>query len=108
MTRNFGWRFQDMGRRIERAFNLAELLLALFSEAPSAEEETARLFFVLNVADSTITFRQRYLFAPVLQLILDLLVVDEFQPAWHRLPVRHHLGSPVGAAPGDTALAAHR
>jgi uncharacterized circularly permuted ATP-grasp superfamily protein/uncharacterized alpha-E superfamily protein len=80
MTRNFGWRFQDMGRRIERAFNLAELLLALFSEAPSAEEETARLFFVLNVADSTITFRQRYLFAPVLQLILDLLVVDESNP----------------------------
>ncbi len=80
MTRNFGWRFQDMGRRIERAFNLAELLLALFSEAPSTEEETARLFFVLNVADSIITFRQRYLFAPVLPLILDLLVVDESNP----------------------------
>ena len=80
MTRNYGWRFQDMGRRIERAFNLAELLLALFREAPSDEEETARLFFVLNVADSIITFRQRYLFAPILPLILDLLVVDESNP----------------------------
>ncbi len=80
MTRNFGWRFQDMGRRMERAFNLAELLLALFRERPSAEEETARLFFMLNVADSVITFRQRYLFAPVLPLILDLLVVDESNP----------------------------
>ncbi len=80
MTRNYGWRFQDMGRRIERAFNLAELLLALFREAPSEEEETARLFFVLNVADSIITFRQRYLFAPVLSLILDLLMVDESNP----------------------------
>ncbi|MBI4725133.1 MAG: circularly permuted type 2 ATP-grasp protein [Rhodomicrobium sp.] len=57
MTRNYGWRFQDIGRRIERAFNLAELLLALFGEAPRDDEETARLFFVLNVADSTITFR---------------------------------------------------
>ncbi len=80
MTRNFGWRFLDMGRRIERTFNLAELLLALFWERPSTEEETARLFFMLSVADSTITFRQRYLFAPVLPLILDLLAVDESNP----------------------------
>ncbi len=80
MTRNYGWRFQDMGRRIERAFNLAGLLLALFAEAPRDDEETARLFFVLNVADSIITFRQRYLFAPVLSLILDLLMVDESNP----------------------------
>ena len=108
MTRNYGWRFQDMGLRIERAFNLAELLLALFREAPSDEEETARLFFVLNVADSIITFRQRYLFAPILPLILDLLVVDEFEPARHRLPACDHRGPPVGAAPGDGALAAHR
>ena len=80
MTRNYGWRFQDMGRRLERAFNLAELLLVLFGEARREDEETARLFFVLNVADSTITFRQRYLFAPVLSLVLDLLMVDESNP----------------------------
>jgi uncharacterized circularly permuted ATP-grasp superfamily protein/uncharacterized alpha-E superfamily protein len=80
MTRNYGWRFQDMGRRLERAFNLAELLLALFGEARREDEETARLFFVLNVADSTITFRQRYLFAPILSLVLDLLMVDESNP----------------------------
>ncbi len=80
MTRNYGWRFQDMGRRLERAFNLAELLLVLFGEARKEDEETARLFFVLNVADSTITFRQRYLFAPILSLVLDLLMVDESNP----------------------------
>ena len=79
MTRNYGWRFQDMGRRIERALNVAELLLALFGE-DGGDEETARLFFVLNVADSIITFRQRYLFAPVLALVLDLLILDEANP----------------------------
>jgi uncharacterized circularly permuted ATP-grasp superfamily protein/uncharacterized alpha-E superfamily protein len=79
MTRNYGWRFQDMGRRIERALNVAELLLTLFGEHDE-EEETARLFFVLNAADSIITFRQRYLFAPVLPLVLDLLMVDESNP----------------------------
>ncbi|WP_162173167.1 alpha-E domain-containing protein, partial [Rhodomicrobium udaipurense] len=35
---------------------------------------------VLNVADSTIPFRQRYLFAPILSLVLDLLMVDEANP----------------------------
>jgi uncharacterized alpha-E superfamily protein len=80
MTRNYGWHFQDMGRRLERAFNLAELLLALFGSAKREEEETAYLFFVLNVADSIITFRQRYLFAPILSLVLDLLMVDESNP----------------------------
>jgi uncharacterized circularly permuted ATP-grasp superfamily protein/uncharacterized alpha-E superfamily protein len=80
MTRNYGWRFQDIGRRVERAINLSELLLRLFGEMPRDDEETARLFFVLNVADSTITFRQRYLFAPILSLVLDLLMVDESNP----------------------------
>ncbi len=80
MTRNYGWRFQDMGRRLERALNLAELLLSLFGELRREDEETARLFFMLNVADSTITFRQRYLFAPILSLVLDLLMVDESNP----------------------------
>jgi uncharacterized alpha-E superfamily protein len=69
-----------MGRRLERAYNLAELLLALFGTTKREEEETAYLFFVLNVADSTITFRQRYLFAPILSLVLDLLMVDESNP----------------------------
>ena len=80
MTRNYGWHFQDMGRRLERAFNLSELLLALFGSVKREEEETAYLFFVLNVADSIITFRQRYLFAPILSLVLDLLMVDESNP----------------------------
>ena len=79
MTRNYGWRFLDMGRRIERALNVAELLLTLFGDCVE-DEEPARLFFVLNVADSIITFRQRYLFAPVLPLVLDLLMLDESNP----------------------------
>ena len=34
MTRNFGWSFLDMGRRIERAQNLAEAILTLFIPLP--------------------------------------------------------------------------
>jgi uncharacterized circularly permuted ATP-grasp superfamily protein/uncharacterized alpha-E superfamily protein len=94
MTRNYGWRFLDMGRRIERAFNLAEVMLTLFGDEKPDEDETARLFFLLNVADSTITFRQRYLFAPVLSLVVDLLVMDESNPrgiAYQLATVASHL-----------------
>jgi uncharacterized circularly permuted ATP-grasp superfamily protein/uncharacterized alpha-E superfamily protein len=102
MTRNYGWRFQDMGRRLERALNLTELLLALFGEARREDEETARLFFVLNVADSTITFRQRYLFAPILSLVLDLLMVDESNPrgiGFQLVAISEHLAALPQASP---------
>lgn len=106
MTKNYGWRFQDMGRRLERASNLAELLLALFGETRSEEEETGRLFFVLNVADSTITFRQRYLFAPILSLVLDLLMVDETNPRGIGYQL-HAISEHLKALPQASKNAAH-
>ena len=81
MTRNYGWRFMDMGRRIERAYNLAELISVLFrtpNEDPTREAED--LLFVLELADSYITYRSRYRFAPALPLVLDLLLIDETNP----------------------------
>ncbi|MDX2264041.1 MAG: circularly permuted type 2 ATP-grasp protein [Hyphomicrobiales bacterium] len=80
MTRNHGWRFLDIGRRLERASNLSELLLALFGQAHDDDSETSGLLFTLEAADSIITFRSRYLFAPVLALVLDLLLLDETNP----------------------------
>ncbi len=80
MTRNPGWRFLDIGRRLERAARLSELLLALFGEAQDDDSETSGLLFTLEAADSIITFRSRYLFAPVLSLVLDLLLLDEANP----------------------------
>jgi uncharacterized circularly permuted ATP-grasp superfamily protein/uncharacterized alpha-E superfamily protein len=106
MTRNYGWRFQDMGRRIERALNLSELLLKLFGEAPRDDEETARLFFVLNSADSTITFRQRYLFAPILSLVLDLLMVDESNPRGIGFQLRT-ISEHLAALPQSSQYAPH-
>ena len=40
MTRNFGWSFLDMGRRLSRAHNLAELLLGIFGKARAGDDET--------------------------------------------------------------------
>jgi uncharacterized circularly permuted ATP-grasp superfamily protein/uncharacterized alpha-E superfamily protein len=79
MTRNFGWSFLDMGRRLSRAFNLSELLLAVFRRK-EREDETGSLLFVLELGDSFITYRSRYRQAPMLALVLDLLMMDETNP----------------------------
>jgi uncharacterized circularly permuted ATP-grasp superfamily protein/uncharacterized alpha-E superfamily protein len=80
MTRNYGWNFLEIGRRMERAANLSQLLKALFGERQDEASEAASLTFALEVADSILTYRSRYLFAPSLPLVLDLLLADETNP----------------------------
>lgn len=80
MTRNYGWRFLEIGRRLERAVNLCEVLHTLFAQQAEEENEASRLFFVLKLADSLITYRSRYRFAPDLSLVFDLLIIDESNP----------------------------
>lgn len=80
MTRNFGWSFLDMGRRLKRAENLAELLLAAFGKRTPGEEDSGRYLFVLELSDSFITYRSRYRLKPLLAPLLELLVLDETNP----------------------------
>lgn len=80
MTRNFGWSFLDMGRRLSRALNLSEMLFAVFGTASSEDDEIGSLQFVLELADSFITYRSRYRLSPMLPLVLDLLLMDESNP----------------------------
>jgi uncharacterized circularly permuted ATP-grasp superfamily protein/uncharacterized alpha-E superfamily protein len=80
MTRNFGWSFLDMGRRLCRALNLAEALLGLFGKVRAGDDESGSLLFALELADSFITYRSRYRLAPMLPLVLDLLLLDESNP----------------------------
>ena len=80
MTRNHGWSFLDMGRRIARAYNLADMLASAFSAPPAVQDDAASLLFVLELADSFITYRSRYRLDPALPLVLDLLIIDETNP----------------------------
>jgi len=78
MTRGHGWRFLDMGRRLERALQLVSLLRAAF--ASGAEREGALLETLLAVADSSITYRRRYLAGLHPAAVADLLLVDDSNP----------------------------
>jgi uncharacterized alpha-E superfamily protein len=78
MTRNHGWRFLDMGRRLERAQHLIDLLHSLL--ARGNPEEDGSLVLMLELADSVMTYRSRYLTTPMLPPVIDLLLLDETNP----------------------------
>nr|WP_321524161.1 circularly permuted type 2 ATP-grasp protein [uncultured Cohaesibacter sp.] len=80
MTRNYGWRFLDIGRRIERAENLSGLLNRLIFAPGMSWDAPRRLMFILEVADSFITYRSRYRITPTLSAVVDLLLLDETNP----------------------------
>jgi uncharacterized circularly permuted ATP-grasp superfamily protein/uncharacterized alpha-E superfamily protein len=73
MTRGHGWRFLDVGRRLERSLNLTSLLRRAVAVQPSP---TAMLEPLLEIADSVMTYRRRYYARPQLPLVLDLLLAD--------------------------------
>jgi len=78
MTRTFAWRFLDIGRRIERAQQTAFMLEAMIGQKNETESEL--LGQVLELADSTMTYRSRYMASPRAALVIDLLVLDETNP----------------------------
>src|SRR3984893_5806380 len=78
MTRGDGWRFLDIGRRMERALRMADLLR--YSLAGETPPDVGVLEAVLEIADSSITYRSRYLTSLQTDLVLDLLLVDEANP----------------------------
>lgn len=78
MTRGFAWRFLDMGRRLERAISLVNLLRAAFETAD--ERETPLAEAVLDVADSGMTYRRRYPTSLQVAPVVDLLLADDTNP----------------------------
>ncbi len=78
MTRSQGWRFLDLGQRLERALTLSGFLMETLSSADA--EHPSVLESVLEVADSTITYRSRYNLLPNLVAVYDLVLLDETNP----------------------------
>lgn len=78
LTHGPGFRFLDMGRRIERMHQVARLLRTLL--VPAGAEDGRTLEALLEIADSIITYRTRYLGAIEPAPVLDLLLTDEINP----------------------------
>lgn len=78
MTRTAGWRFLDMGRKLERALHTIKLLRSTLSDVSNPEGPL--LEAVLQVADSAMTYRRRYQGSVQTAAVLDLLLADETNP----------------------------
>jgi uncharacterized circularly permuted ATP-grasp superfamily protein/uncharacterized alpha-E superfamily protein len=78
MTRGTGWLFLDMGRRMERSQFLLISALASFNESPIDWDAAMRI--ALELCDSTITYRTRYLGQLQPAPVLDLVMLDDSNP----------------------------
>lgn len=78
MTRDEGWSFLMIGRRIERLRFLSSSLAAFLRAA--AVSDHSGLDWLLELGNSSITYRSRYMAVPHLIPVLDLLLLDEQNP----------------------------
>lgn len=76
MVRGHVWVFLDMGRRVERGSLTLTLLRTLLPEGASRVHMEA----LLEVADSLLTYRARYLSALQAAPVVDLLLTDDTNP----------------------------
>ena len=75
MTRGIGWRFLSMGRRVERLSTMCSALQVAIVEGRAHD-----LDWLVDLADSSVTYRSRYLSAPEWLPVLDMLVCEQANP----------------------------
>ncbi len=91
MGRTAGWRFHDLGRRIERGVLICRLLRTFAPDEALADDLTT----LLDLCDSQISYRSRYLSGLALEPVRDLIALDPFNPrslAYQVERIGWHLG----------------
>jgi uncharacterized circularly permuted ATP-grasp superfamily protein/uncharacterized alpha-E superfamily protein len=78
INRGLGWLFMTIGRRLERAIYLTRQLREITT--PLAEQDWPLLECLLEVADSSMTYRTRYYTTLQPLALLDVLMADETNP----------------------------
>jgi uncharacterized alpha-E superfamily protein len=103
MVRGGAWLFLDLGRRIERAQAIASEVGFALDQPPARIEGGLRL--ILELCDSVITYRSRYLTILQPAPALDLVLADESNPralAFQLVAISRSLSEVAGEA--DRAL----
>ena len=92
INRTAGWRFMDMGRRIERGINICRFTRTLASGTATIDD----LDLLLDLADSQITYRARYLLGLALTPVRDMTMLDPYNTrslAFQLATIRQHLAA---------------
>jgi uncharacterized circularly permuted ATP-grasp superfamily protein/uncharacterized alpha-E superfamily protein len=99
-TRGHGWRFLEIGRRLERALAMLELVRRGLGGRPAA----GRLELVLQIADSSITYRSMHLTTLETAKVMDLILRDETNPrsVGFQLAAIHEMAGHLPQLPGDS------
>ena len=90
MNRVAGWRFLDMGRRVERGINICRFTRTFANETSTIDD----LDLLLDLADSQITYRARYLVGLALTPARDMVMLDPFNTrslAFQVVTLKEHL-----------------
>ena len=106
MVRGGGWLFLDLGRRVERAQEVASEVAIAIDQAPPRIETGLRL--VLELCDSAITYRSRYLNVLQPATVLDLVLADQGNPrglAFQLVAMHGLLDELTATGPGREQLA---
>lgn len=107
MNRREGWRFFDLGRRIERGIGLARAARRFAQEGAGVDS----LDLLLDLADGRLTYRTRYLSGTARRPVLDLVLLDEGNPravAYQVARIGEHLAKLSGRREGDLLEPAER
>lgn len=95
MSRETAWLILNIGRRLERALNLIELLRVSLVPCYEPSMEAQMMETVLATSNSLIVFRRRYRSFVQLPTILELLLMDENYPralAYQLQQLQAHIG----------------
>lgn len=80
MVRGIGWRFMNIGKRVERALQTLKLVKALLIPAASVNEQETLLRALLLTFEMLITYRRRYRTNVDIEAGLDLVLLDSNNP----------------------------
>jgi uncharacterized alpha-E superfamily protein len=101
MYRFSGWRFLEIGRRLERGINVAGMLgLLARRDAPDGA-----LDMMLEIADSVMTHRRQYTVQSGRRTVIDLLALDPLNPRsvlFQLERLKEEIGLLPGAGSGGT------
>jgi uncharacterized circularly permuted ATP-grasp superfamily protein/uncharacterized alpha-E superfamily protein len=107
MVRSVGWRFMELGKRVERSEQIITTLKILTAPVAGEADRSTLLMALLTTMDVVITYRRRSRQRAGIELALELVMLDSSNPRsllFQLERLRQHLVELPGMNPGSSTL----